>query len=181
MPSPLGHTIVSSSIYLFFNRKFVLKRDWKFLVFSVLIGLLPDADLILVLIKNDVGIHRSVTHTLFFVILVALVISLIIKKLSSHSFNKIFTYISIFLFMHIVLDFFTRDEILHFGINLFYPFSGKYIGAPFYIFMGFDWRKISVLFSFYMFNVFLREILITAPMLLIVLFFRQKINLEKAG
>lgn len=174
MPSPLGHTVISSSICLFFKRDFSFRRDWKVLVFCIVVGLLPDADLLFVLLANNTGIHRSVTHNFPFLIVITVVISLFYKKIRIFNFPKTLLLVFCLLAVHLIMDFFTLDEILHFGINFFYPFTNNYIPAPFYLFMGFDWRQPSVLFSFYMGQVLLREFLITVPLLLAAVALRRR-------
>ncbi|OGX15643.1 MAG: hypothetical protein A2166_02615 [Omnitrophica WOR_2 bacterium RBG_13_41_10] len=179
MPSPLGHTLVSSSIYLFFKKDFSFKKDFRNLILFIGIGLLPDIDMLLVLLSRNIGIHRSVTHSLIFVIFSSIVVYLFLKKLKILSFKNSFLLILSLLSAHLFCDFFTLDDILHNGINLFYPFSKEYIPAPFYLFMGFDWRQFSTLFSFYMLKVIIREFIITAPFFILALLYINKTQLKE--
>lgn len=174
MPSPFGHSLASSSIYLFFKKDFSFKQDFKTLILFIGIGLLPDIDMLIVVVSRNISIHRSFTHSLLFISLASVIVYFFLKKLQIPNIKNSFLLIFSLLFTHLLLDFFILDDILHNGINFFYPLSRNYIPAPFYIFMGFDWRKFSNLLSFYMLKVLLREFLITVPLLIFALYRQQK-------
>lgn len=174
MPSPLGHTVVSSSIALFSKKRFSFKKDWRFLIVCIIIGLLPDIDLLFVIVQKNPGLHRSVTHCILFVLISAFLLSCLFNKLGFYKEKKYFFVFSMLLGAHILCDFFTIDEILHGGIMFFYPFSKTYIPSPVYLFMGFDWRKASILCSPYMMKVMLREFIITVPLLVTALIIQKK-------
>ena len=117
--TPLGHISVS----------YIMGKGIKTLSIPALIigGVLPDIDVIAYLFGAYEQIHRTFTHSLFFVLLAALTGMLFYKK------EKKIIFFSLLLggVMHLVFDFIQDTNPANgVGVMLFWPFSEQYV-APF--------------------------------------------------
>lgn len=74
--TPIGH---SATGYLLYR---LLKMKWpRVMMDPIILGsFLPDIDFLFIILVGSIKFHRTFTHSLFFVILVAFIISLALKK-----------------------------------------------------------------------------------------------------
>ncbi len=117
--TPLGHISVS----------YITGKSIGYLLLPALIigGVLPDIDVIAYLFGAYEQIHRTFTHSLFFVLLAALISMLFFKT------NKRIAFLSMLIggVLHLLFDFIqdTNPE-NGVGVMLFWPFSNQHI-SPF--------------------------------------------------
>lgn len=127
MPSPIGHMlsgIIIASVPVS-DKKPTLTR----LFTGSLIAAAPDLDMLFVFVGIDyIYAHRTFSHSLVMVVLVALCLkamSLLINVFSRN--NQIpWKLISICLFSHIFLDMLGKDEYGPKGLMLFWPLSNDF-------------------------------------------------------
>ncbi|MEK7773249.1 MAG: metal-dependent hydrolase, partial [Deltaproteobacteria bacterium] len=78
MPLPIGHSLISASVYVAYKGSLDIKRDFKEMALFVFMGLLPDADFITVPFTGF-GAHRGVTHSFVFAFAAASIIFAALK------------------------------------------------------------------------------------------------------
>ncbi|MAF20258.1 MAG: hypothetical protein CMI55_01100 [Parcubacteria group bacterium] len=172
MPLPLGHSLISSSIFVTYKRGLSLRRDWKGMLLFMSAGLLPDIDFIM-LPFTGFGTHRGFTHSFLFALVMPLIICLLLRIIYSEL--RIFSRLYLFLFLtisaHIICDFFTPDLLEERGgVMLFYPFSKYYFQSPLTLFVGIELRYLSTIFSLHTLFSIVIEALITGSVFLAVLY-----------
>jgi membrane-bound metal-dependent hydrolase YbcI (DUF457 family) len=117
--TPLGHISVS----------YITGKSINYLSLPALIigGVLPDIDVVSYIFGSYEQIHRTFTHSLFFVLLAALLSMLLFTK------DKKIAFLSILMggVLHLLFDFIIDTNPANgVGVMLFWPFSDQYI-SPF--------------------------------------------------
>jgi len=98
-------------------------------VLGALVATVPDLDIVFYLFFDKyemLSIHRGMSHSIFFSLIGALIIALILKRIKwtrEMSYLKLWLFSWITLFTHILLDAFTA-----YGTQLFLPFSNQRVG-----------------------------------------------------
>ena len=182
MPLPIGHSLISSSIYVTYKRNLSFRRDWKGIFLFVFVGLLPDMDFIM-LPFTGFGAHRGLTHSFFFALTIPAIICLFLKVINNDI--KVSSRLYLFLFFtlsaHIICDFFTPDLLEERGgVMLFYPISSHYFQSPFTIFIGIELRYLSTIFSMNTLLSIVVETLITGSIFLVMLYVFNMKNISKS-
>lgn len=127
VPSPVGHMlsgIIIASASGYDNKPILKKLAW-----GAFFAAAPDLDMLFVFAGIDyIYAHRTFTHSLVIVVLVALclkVMNLLINAFSKN--NQIpWKLISICLFSHIFLDMLGKDEYGPKGLMIFWPLSNDF-------------------------------------------------------
>lgn len=148
MPSPIGHSLISFAIYPFLKKKINIVKDWRLLVFILVIGNLPDLDFIPgILVGNLNKYHQGLTHTLGFALIVSIIVWLgcIFLKIKKPLYYTGLTIL--LLFIHYITDCLNMDSRPPIGVNLFWPFLDKHIQMPFPIFYPFNRTDLSKILS----------------------------------
>jgi len=129
MPSPIGHSIAGIALFwVVIRRRFV---DRKILIIAILATLLPDVDFIFgFFIGNPNRFHHQFTHSLVFVLLAGLALSLLTKVRTTKEYFAYTSLFSLLGFLHLFLDAACIDTSAPYGMKLLWPFSEK-----FYIFI----------------------------------------------
>jgi len=178
MPTPVGHSLWSVSMYLFFRRKFrdisEFKKDLLTILLCLIIGLLPDADLIFFLFNGNPYAHRSISHSILVSAILMLLGGMFLKRRQTirHPFLLSFSLIG----GHVFWDFFTKCDRIPYGTMFFWPFSHKYYPTTVFIFPGFDWITLRGMFSINLVIQTFIELIVFVPLLLLALFIKTKRN-----
>lgn len=178
MPSPVGHSLITASIFLGLNRQKLKLVRYDFLIF-LFIGLFPDLDFLPGLITGVPSrFHHGLMHSIFFGIIIGIIMGLSYacwKKKHGLVYGLIFSgvYLS-----HLVADFLGVDTSFPYGEQLFWPFSKAYFLSPYSIFLDICRSANShdffiSLFSWHNLKTVTLEILICLPILMI-LYFRSR-------
>ena len=173
MPTPIGHSLLSTAIFSGVNRK-KLKLNWfDYLVF-LFIGIFPDLDFLPGLILGTPSrFHHGLTHSLFFGIIIGTIAGLIYykwKRASWLSCSLIFTGVY---FTHLLTDFLGVDTSYPYGEQLFWPFWQGYVLSPVAVFLDVYRSSESHEFFVSMFNshnlkAVIIELFICVPILVLI-------------
>ena len=135
MASGFGHTIAAIGI----GRGMLFREKWKLWALGVFCAIIPDADFIGYKLGIEYGSmfgHRGFTHSLFFALLLSIILMLLfyrVEKSFSKKWNLLLLYFFLATASHPVLDAFTNGG--H-GVAFFAPFSSERFFFP--------WRPIEV-------------------------------------
>ena len=170
MPSPLGHSLVSLSIGLVVENK---NCDIKYILFILLLGILPDMDLLPVLfmgLEKGGKYHQIYTHNFLF----ALVVSIFVYLISKNRKYAILSFIIVSI--HFLIDSLVTDYREPIGVPMFYPFRNKtfYLG----IFPGISKGNLTELLSLSNLKAIGIELIIFLPIFLIIITVKR-VNLKK--
>lgn len=172
MPTPLGHSLWSMSMYVFFRKKIeglgTLKKDAWTIFICIMIGLYADLDFFFALFSQNPYNHRSVTHSLIAVLLVTLMGGYLLNK--RNTIMRPFVLSFSLAFGHLFWDFFTKCDRIPFGTMILWPLSRRYYQTPLFIFPGFDWTSLQGLLSFNLVKQLLVELVVFAPLLVLSVF-----------
>jgi inner membrane protein len=131
MPTPIGHSLTGYLIYRATGEEQGHRR-WSMLALYLLGANSPDLDFIPGMLVGESGrYHHGPSHSLGFAILFGLVVSLAILFLRlGDVIRKSIIFFSLY-FSHVILDYFSTDTSLPYGVPLLWPLSAEYYIAPF--------------------------------------------------
>jgi inner membrane protein len=172
MPLPIGHTLTGITFFetrpgLFFKNK------WADALFIIFLANLPDADFLPGLILGFPNLyHHGIFHSLGAALAVATITGWIFF-LKKKRFWRFSVLVFLIFYSHLLLDFFTHDFAVPYGLPLFWPFSNRYYIAAQPIFSNIIRSKCSADFFPSLFNrhnleVALREILVLGSLVVLV-------------
>lgn len=152
MPSPVAHSLIGLSLgvaWLAPSRVTVkeflkrLRALWWPLALCVVAANASDLDFLPGLIKGDLNaFHQGLTHTLPFVLAVAVVLRALSRKWPK---RRVVQWLFLIGVSHLAADLLTVDTRPPIGIMGLWPFSNEHFSAPFSIFMPLqkqDWTDI---------------------------------------
>jgi len=122
MPLPVAHGLVGASIVVALHKGFSWRKNWWPLLVGAILAVSPDFDLFLAwVLKYNIRIHGSFTHSILFAIALGLAGAWLAKE-----FNRrgVVIYILVAL-SHGLLDVCTKKEFG--GAQLLWPFSTRKI------------------------------------------------------
>jgi len=138
MPTPIGHTLTAAIIYTishkryYLHKKKQLRQGWRSLLFCILLASLPDIDLFSISsgIRFSWENHHGPTHSLGFVLLISLIVSIIVG-IFRENWKKWCLLSSLCVCSHVLMDLLVTKN----GLMIFYPLSTHRIimttGFPF--------------------------------------------------
>lgn len=157
MPSPIGHTLMGGVIYA--------TKGKKGLLFCLIYANLPDIDFLPGIILGSLNkYHHTFTHSLLFLAVLALLTGFIAgRKAGWLSF--------ILLLSHIIMDYFTADTSIPYGMTIFWPFSNRYFISPISIFPAYK-KRLEVMDIINPVNMggYVYELLLLLPILILVIY-----------
>jgi len=179
MPSPVGHSLMGYIIFRATKRP-VEGHRWPPIVLYLFSANTPDLDFIPGFLVGDPHrYHHGISHSIGFAVLFALTFSFSLFLRKPDSFKRNFVIFFSLYFSHIVLDYFSIDTSLPYGVPFFWPLSNTYYIAPF-AFLP-DIRRalsssefIPSLFSLHNLWAASVEFLLLFPMLLLVRVWRKR-------
>lgn len=175
MPTPIGHSLVTTAIFSGVNRK-KLKLNWFDYLIFLFIGIFPDLDFIPGLILGEPSrFHHQFSHSLFFGIIIGTMTGLLYSKWKRESWLKYALVFTGVYFSHLVADFFALDTSFPYGSQLFWPFWQGYVISPVSIFSDVYRSSNSAdffisLFNWHNFKTVIIELIICIPLVLIMYF-----------
>lgn len=185
MCTPLGHSIVGYSVAMNQSGIEIRKIGWMIL-HVVLFANLPDIDLLVgYAVGNPNRYHHLWTHSLGFVILAGLLYGISYALLKKKNGLKAGLIISGIVFSHIVLDFFSKDTRVPYGMPLFWPISEKFYLSPVTLFLDINKASSSdaflgSLFCLHNLWTLLFEVAVMTP-LLVWIYSHHKKTVQRAG
>ncbi|MDZ7264726.1 MAG: metal-dependent hydrolase [candidate division KSB1 bacterium] len=175
MPTPIGHSLLTTAIYSGVNQQ-KLKRNWLDYLVCLFIGIFPDLDFIPGLILGTPSrFHHGFTHSLFFGIIIGTSAGLIMGWLRNQNWWRYAILFIAVYFSHLAADFFGVDTRFPYGAQLFWPFWQGYLLSPVPIFLD-VYRSssrsdfLTSLFNFHNLQAALVELLICCPIWLLIHF-----------
>ena len=165
MPSPVGHTLISSTITVIFLRKEYLKTHLKFIIpFIIIISIFPDLDLLWDLSGHTPLIHHTFTHSFFTPVILSLLYSIfaLLKKIKIH--YELMIMFCIIYFLHSGADYYAIDLKEPIGLMLFWPFSDTYYISSHPFFMPLFKETINQFFLKQNFYALASELLLVIPL-----------------
>ena len=177
MPSPIGHTLAGLAV-LAGHRRLALRIKTAAMV--ILLANLPDFDFLLgfaVGVPNRYNHHF--THSFIFVIVAGFFAAFVCAKKNSTHFRDYAVLFLVTGFLHVILDLFAVDTSAPYGAPIFWPFSSDYYIAPISLFTDIK-RSASMqgfwssLFSVHNMVAIGREVVLLAPISLVLLWTRIK-------
>ncbi len=185
MPSPIAHTIIGSSVFLFFQKEVKLAKRIEKIIYYIYIILLSniyDFDFFRLTnegLKINLSNHTREGHSIFITLIILICIYLLYKIFRIQkpvlSFIK---YSLAALLSHLFLDLLCYDMNYTNGIGMpvFYPFSYYMVNIKIYLFTGLNIRNI---ISFYNFSIIFYEFIITGLIFVLCFKIQKKRNEKK--
>lgn len=175
MPTPIGHSLLTTAIYLGANQQ-KLKRNWFDYLICLFVGIFPDLDFIPGLILGQPSrFHHGLTHSLFFGIIIGTTTGLFIGRIKRHNWWCYAILFTAVYFSHLVADFFGVDTRFPYGEQLFWPFWQGYLISPVSLFLDVYRSSESgdffiSLFNYHNLTAIAIELFIGIPILILVYF-----------
>lgn len=177
MPTPLGHSLWSVSMLIFFRRGRMqaalrLKKELPLIIFCIFLGVLPDFDILIAFAFQNRFLHRAFIHSFVFVLFAVLIFSPVLKSANRVRYPFLLTF-----FLtggHVFWDLFTKCDRIPYGTMVLYPFNRQFYKAPFVIFSGFDWAAIRGIMSAAFVQQISTELLIFLPLLFLSIFVNRR-------
>jgi membrane-bound metal-dependent hydrolase YbcI (DUF457 family) len=142
MPSPIMHTAAGYVIFRLSRNRLPNKKLGRvkkipgLLLITVIFSMLPDIDSLAGWLTGDFSrYHNNATHSFIVGLVVALIGSALISRVSMFNFGEIFLVIFTSYSSHILLDFFTIGR----GVMALWPISQGRFTSPLSLFYGLHW------------------------------------------
>lgn len=168
MPLPVAHGLLGATVVVALQPSTAFNLSWKELLLAVLLGICPDFDYALNLIPSLGGVwHHGFTHSFVFAFVLGISISLVRGQFI---FNKMMVY-SRAVVSDPLLDYLFTESL---GVELFWPFSNVRLKLQIPNLIDYSLRTTSGWETLIdLFKIILIELIIFAPILLIVLWAKQ--------
>ncbi|NQT84971.1 metal-dependent hydrolase [bacterium] len=171
MPTPIGHSLAGAIIYALSTKGKDLLKSWKWLAVCVLFAALADIDFVPALFgRLDIAnhIHRHMTHTLLFAVIVSGGAFGVLKALRNPRSLRYSAVIFLCLASHVFLDMVGKDFRPPIGVPFLWPFVRRSFKIPVDIFLNLHKDTYGEIFSLYNVGVLAREVIIFGSILLIL-------------
>lgn len=166
MPFPVAHALLGASTAAAFNRK--SEAFWKVLLLSALLGVCPDFDYLLNVLRiGRGGWHHGFTHSIVFALFVGALIAFVFGGRSVRAFIAFSAAIA----SHPLLDYLMTESR---GVALWWPFTDRR-----YKFRGpnpidYTWSSSSFWeAAFDVLRISLIELIMFAPLLVLIILVRR--------
>ncbi len=174
MPLPIAHSLISTTVYVAYRGSLSPRRDIPWIGLFILVGLLPDLDIILTPIAG-IAFHRGISHSLLFALVSSTLIFLTVRYTKGNVSKRLWLYLCITALLHPLCDYFTPDYLeVRRGVQLFYPFSLRYYESPYPLFMGIELRYFETIFSTHTVLALMHETFVTGTIFLTTLYIRDR-------
>jgi len=135
MPTPIGHSLISTAIFAAVARKEDRFSALDFSVFLFL-GLAPDLDFLPgFLVGAPSRYHHGLSHSVGMSLLVGLLFGLIYHAVAKKPLVRYWVIFSGVYFAHVAADFFAKDTMPPIGEQLLWPFWSGYVLSPITFFL----------------------------------------------
>jgi len=181
MPLPIAHSLLSTSVFVASTGRLRLRDNYRLLALFIFVGLFPDTDFI-TLPFSGFGLHRGLSHSLFFTTAASLLVYAAVRPWTRDSSPRLWLYLAVAMGLHPVCDFFTPDLLeTRGGVMLFYPLSSAYFESPWPIFMGIELRYLDTIFSLHTVAALIHETVVAGSVLLAVIFIKRGVTAASRG
>lgn len=169
MSSPIGHTFISFGLYyLFIGKAQRVFSEWRMLLFTLIIGNLPDVDFIPGILMGNMNMfHEAYSHTVGFALMIGFLIWFFGSLLKFKNSKQLGFFSFALIFIHVFTDTFNVDSRNPVGVMLFWPIDGRYFHMQTQIFPPMDRHNLGNLFSKSNFYAVFIEIIISLPLFLL--------------
>jgi inner membrane protein len=135
VPSPIGHSLIGIAVGKTTGVPSTT-RPWVWYAFAVVFANVADLDFLPGLFVRDINrFHHSTSHSLIAALLICLLAGFALQRLSRKAVN--FTLPCTILYIsHLVLDYFSADNVPPCGMPLLWPFSSEHYMSPVTLFTG---------------------------------------------
>ena len=135
VPSPIGHVLSGILLYQIFSRHDA-RYDVRKLFLYVIISVIPDIDLAIGFLVNDLKFHQGVFHSLGAAIIAGLIAGIVQMRKKGLFFNRFLLFSGLY-YSHVILDYLASasDTGYPFGVALFWPLSNEHYVFPVMIFL----------------------------------------------
>lgn len=140
MPSPLAHTAMGYVIYRIYRPRLARHATPEqvgplprlFLITATL-SLLPDLDVVPGILLGDLNrFHNNMTHSLFFGLVIALIVGGVVRLRQKTGFVNWFLITLLCYEFHVIMDYFTVGR----GVMILWPFSPERYEPAIMLFYG---------------------------------------------
>ncbi|MBI4851238.1 MAG: metal-dependent hydrolase [Acidobacteria bacterium] len=170
MPFPVSHTI-TGLVFASFSPRFLEKNRYLEIALVALLANLPDFDFALVWLTGNLLWHRNFSHSILFALFIGALTCLLYDR--KWSFGR-WLVLSLVVFSHTLLDFFTSNSQIVKGVMVFWPFSQERFTADFIFYPLHNWRIFNGLELLFKMSVMgLVELLIYSPIFLLLMLLRH--------
>ena len=174
MPTPVAHTLAGVAVYLASTKKALTVRSWdRFLLLStVFAACFADLDFGLNFLTGE-NYHHYFTHSIAFSTLFAMGAYIVLRGLKRTEARRDALILGVAYLSHLALDLFSKDTSPKYGLELFWPFSERFVIAPFWIFDDI-WRgTLAKLLGLHNWLAVGREVLIVGPVVGLIWWWRH--------
>jgi len=134
MPSPVGHSLAGYLIYQL-TPGGAPQHQWSLMALYLVVANVPDLDFIPgLLVGNASRYHHGITHSIGFAALVGFAFSVFLYLCKRAAIRRNFAIFFSLSFSHVILDYFSLDTSIPYGVPIFWPLSNTYYIAPFALF-----------------------------------------------
>jgi len=183
MPSPIGHSLCGLGVGLVYILPHGVSwnqlwestlRHWRILFCGIIFANLPDLDFIPGMLTGEFNAyHHWFTHTLGWVLLMALGVWLLWRAAWPEASWREFFFLVALGVSHLLADWFTADSRPPLGIMAFWPISDQFFIAPTTVFLSLRKRTLLDALQPYNFEVMLHEICVILPLILAVVLYKR--------
>ena len=136
MPSPVGHSLAGYLIYQLIEKPTGWHR-WSIVVFGLIAANAADLDFIPGLLMGAIDrYHHGISHSIGFAVLFGFAFSVLLYLYKRAAFWRNFTISFCIYFSHVVLDYFSNDTRVPYGVPIYWPLDSEYYLAPVTLFSG---------------------------------------------
>lgn len=168
MAFPVAHGLLGATVIVLTSKR-GQKLNFERVALGAFLGVLPDFDYVLNWLNiGGGGWHHGFSHSLIFALIIGLIIAFIIKDFNARTIFGL----SLATASHGILDFFITESK---GIALFSPFTNYRFKLELFSPIDYRWadeNKAQIILN--ILQIFLIELIIFLPFLLIVVWFRLK-------
>jgi membrane-bound metal-dependent hydrolase YbcI (DUF457 family) len=178
VPTPVAHSLAGGIIYFLQPRN--IPKSWKYflagILFFIFYSNLPDLDFLPGIWCGSMNkYHHGFTHSICFLLCVALLTGIAGKYTFRMSFWRVVMVSFLLLELHLFMDYMTGDNKAPYGVMLFWPFSHTYYISPLSLFPAFPQRTCLMdLFKLVNMKAYVYEIEVMLPLFLLALIYRYK-------
>ena len=186
MPSPVGHSLVGLGGFILMRRHVKPRQQLPLLLGAVFLANLADLDVLPGVVLGDPSsFHHQGMHSLLAVALCGLALALVAgrRKLSKVRWG---IWASALYGCHVLMDLLVDDPGPPFGAQVLWPFSEKYFISPITPFASFEYfdptrGMLNTMLSSHNLMTALKEILLLAPLIAVVIYFEKVLRRRTSG
>lgn len=167
MPLPVAHGLLGVSVAIAL-RQSSQSRQWKSLLIGTLLGICPDFDYVLNWLRiSGGGWHHGFTHSISFAVSIGLLTAMVLGERHARS---VMLYSAV-TFSHTLLDFLMTESR---GVALWWPFNDQRYKLMLPNPIDYTWSSSSLWEAIFdLLRISLAELIIFAPLLLVVVLVKR--------